>query len=337
MALPIYLPFERFIGDGTLATYPFDFKIYDKSEVLVVVKNASGTIVQEVRGDDTTYLSNVTFDSVDGGGEVVLLASLASDYEIFIFAAPEEPIQPSEFTNKRDFSLKRIEAALDRVVTYVARSFFLASRSVRLHDADDAEAFDARFPKGVSSITTNVIPYMGPGGWADPALWPALTDLSSAVAAAVAAAASQAAALTSQTAAASALTSATSAAAAAAASAASAAASAAAASSTPVSTGTYAAPQAVTTQIAFTGLAYFNTWYVQGNLADQTLSLNPRIAAATNLGQKLKVIVPHTATYKVTIPDGNGVQQNGPVVLEPGMSIDYEWAGSLWFETGRNA
>lgn len=103
----------------------------------------------------------------------------------------------------------------------------------------------------------------------------------------------------------------------------------------PSVTGTYDAPSALTTALAFVGTAWKNTWFVQGDGSDQTLSDNPRVAAGTNVGQELDIIVPHSATYKVTIPDGNGMNVNGPAILSPGDSLSLKWSGSVWFETGR--
>lgn len=338
MSIPINLTHEEFLGAGNLNEYTFDFKITSLDQLLVVVLDDAGLEVQRVTGEDATYIDSVEFDSVEGGGTVTLIDNLETDYRIFLFLAADDPVQTSRFKDKGRFSLESFEQAYDILTCFIQRAMFYAKRSIKLYDTDSLDDFDPTLPIGLSANTENKIPVVTDGGFAALSLWPTLTDLEAALDAAAAAQAAQAAAEDAAAAALAAQGVAEDALAAALDAQAAAEAAAAAADGTPEITGTYAAPSQVTTQIAFVGVKYHNTWFVEGSGADQTLSANPRIAAGTSVGQKLKVIVPHTATYKVTIPDGNGVVQNGPCVLEPGASIDYEFVGAQgWFEVGRNS
>lgn len=168
---------NHFTGTGSLAVYPFDFKIKSEDELLVIVSDASGNETKRVRGSDTSYLDSITFDAIEGGGEVTLLADLPSDYEIYLLLAPDEPVQDNSFRNQFDFSLKRIEAAFDQVIAYVQRLAYLAKYSLRLHDLDDLDAFDPMLPQGVSSNTDDRIPVVGGGGFAPVSTWPLVSDL----------------------------------------------------------------------------------------------------------------------------------------------------------------
>lgn len=166
----------------------------------------------------------------------------------------------------------------------------------------------------------------------------ATASATSATASAAAAAASAAAALVSENNAETAETNAAASAAAAATDAATAATAATAVTAIgPEVTGTRAAPSAIVAGIgvAFVGTKWFNTWFIHGSGGNVTISANPRVAAGTNVGQKLTLIVPSTAVNSVSIADGNGMDLNGPWVGDPGRSLDLEWDGTNWFELGR--
>jgi hypothetical protein len=137
---------EQVLGTGDQSVYTFEFKIFDKTDLLIYVQDASGDIVQEVRGDDTTFLASVTFDSIKGGGSVGLLADLTDEYVMTMFLAPDAPDQPASFPNKKSFTLPDIEGALDFLATLIQRVAWLSQRSVKMHDLDDIDFFDPTLP-----------------------------------------------------------------------------------------------------------------------------------------------------------------------------------------------
>ena len=67
---------EQVLGTGDTLVYTFGFKIFELSDLLIYVQDGSGNIVEEIRGDDTSFLSGVVFDPINGGGTVTLLAFL---------------------------------------------------------------------------------------------------------------------------------------------------------------------------------------------------------------------------------------------------------------------
>jgi hypothetical protein len=150
MARSQFAPREEFLGAGNLDTYTFDFKIEALEHLRVVVADDEGAVDQDVRGDDTTYLDSVTFDAVDGGGTVVLKADLPLDYRIILLQANDEPVQDSEFKNKFDFTLERLEAALDYQSGAIQRLAYQAARSVQVHDVDEIDDFDPQLPAGIA-------------------------------------------------------------------------------------------------------------------------------------------------------------------------------------------
>lgn len=150
MSRPYFAPKQVYTGNGSLDAYTFDFKITAKTQLLVVVVDADDLEVQRVRGDDVVFLTDVTFDSTLGGGEVTLAANLTSGHRMALLLADDQPAQAFEFSNKTSFSLKRIENALDVVVGAVQRLAFRARQAFRIHDLDDETTFDAQLPPGIA-------------------------------------------------------------------------------------------------------------------------------------------------------------------------------------------
>jgi len=153
MARTTYAPKQSYTGNGTLASYTFDFKIEELSQLLVIEVDDSGVETQRVRGTDIVYLSSVDFDPVDGAGTVNLAANLANNYKLFILLANDAPTQPYEFRNKGSFSLKRIELALDFLTGIIQRLTLRSSQSIKINDTDDETTFDTTLPRDIANNT----------------------------------------------------------------------------------------------------------------------------------------------------------------------------------------
>jgi hypothetical protein len=148
-----FAPRAEYIGNGSLAAYSFDFKLGSLDDLIVQVYSDSFVKTFRVDGNDTTYLSSVEFDPVDGGGLVTLASNLPSGHFLAILLANDAPTQDSEFSNKGTFTLKRIENAFDYVVGAIQRLAYLGSRSIRLSDVlSSSETFDTSLP--ISSTNT---------------------------------------------------------------------------------------------------------------------------------------------------------------------------------------
>lgn len=349
---------SEYIGTGLLSAYTFDFKITALSQLLILVTNASFVKTFEVRGDDVTYLTSVTFSNRDGGGTVNLTTALPSGHHLTILLADDAPEQPYEFRDKGDFTLRRFEDALDVLGGAIQRLSYLASRSLKISDSlIDAEPFDPTVPifttddldidnsdKILAIGDDNASIKLGPTTASiftaeANATQAAIDAAAQAEGAAADAAAAATAAASSATDAATAETAAEAAADAAdlsAASAAAAAASAASADATPTLTGTRAAPSVITAAggVAFTGTSYNNIWFITDDGADVDISKNPQIAAGI-VGQRLTLIYRGTNTLK--LDDGTGLDLNGPMVMTQGSMIDLLFDGTNWSEETRSA
>jgi len=335
MSIASYLVRSEYTGNGTLASYTFNFKIASTSHIIVMVTNATFVTTFRVRGTDITYLTSVTFDAVAGGGTVVLASNLPSGHFLTILLANDEPLQASEFKNKSDFTLSRFESALDVQAGAIQRLAYLVDRSLKISDSvKDAQTFDPTIPIHNTTVGTenNVDKVFCVGDDnASIKMGPTIVSLA---AQAAAAAASAAAALVSEGAASSSAAAALISQNAAAASAAAAAISAA--SLVTNITGTRLAPTAITAGggIAFSGSALFNTVYLSGSGGAVTITANPKIAAGTIIGQKLRLIVP-TGANEITITDTNGVDLDGTLIMAAGSAAEFEWDGTNWFIISR--
>ena len=157
MSRPNYDVKETYTGTGSLDEYTFDFKIEELSQLLVIEVDDNGVETQRVRGTDTTYLSGVVYDSVDGGGTVTLAANLTAAYTLMFLLANDAPTQPFEFFNKQSFNLRRFESAYDYLGGQIQRLAYLAKQSIRIHDIDDEESFDTQLPPSVIDAAGKMI------------------------------------------------------------------------------------------------------------------------------------------------------------------------------------
>jgi hypothetical protein len=150
MSRPLYDVKELYLGTGVLDSFTFDFKITALDQLLVIVVDDNGDEVERLRGDDTTFISSVDYDAVEGGGTVNLVDPLTADYTIILVLAPDEPTQDYEFRNKRSFTLRRFEDALDAIVGAVQRLTYRTKQAFKIHDLDDEEAFNTQLPPGIA-------------------------------------------------------------------------------------------------------------------------------------------------------------------------------------------
>lgn len=86
--------------------------------------------------------------------------------------------------------------------------------------------------------------------------------------------------------------------------------------------------------IPFNGEFYDNIIYIESTGGAIEITNNPRIAPGNLPGQRLTVIS-KSDTDTVSIPHGQGVNQNGNILMKLNNCIKYLWTGSEWFEENR--
>lgn len=102
----------------------------------------------------------------------------------------------------------------------------------------------------------------------------------------------------------------------------------------PSISGSIGTPTAITAVggVVFSGTSYSNTYFISGSGGAVTVTANPQISAATNVGQKLDLI---GGTNTVTLADGNGLSLNGSWVGGVNSALVLEWDGTVWHELTR--
>ena len=107
-------------------------------------------------------------------------------------------------------------------------------------------------------------------------------------------------------------------------------------SSAPSVTGTRASPTAVTAAggVSFSGSAYKNIAFIEGDAGAVDITVNPQIAAGSLVGQEL-TLIGRSDTNTVKLDDGTGLSLNGSAVLGADSIITLVWDGSAWSEVSR--
>jgi len=78
----------------------------------------------------------------------------------------------------------------------------------------------------------------------------------------------------------------------------------------------------------------FQTIFVQGSGGAVTITANPAITTGAVVGQEV-TLIGESDTNTLTINDGNGVSQNGPMLLRQNSAITYQADGTNWVEISR--
>lgn len=136
-----------YTGTGSLDTYTFDFKIERAKDLLIKKYDDTGLLTHSVRGDEIgSFLADLTFDEVAGGGEIELAANLPSGHKLVILLANDEPTQSFQFKSNFDQSLPRLEKAFDWVVGPIQRLVYRLKYMWTLPDNFDVDTFNMEIP-----------------------------------------------------------------------------------------------------------------------------------------------------------------------------------------------
>lgn len=134
MSIAEFKPRAEYIGADNLNEYSFDFKITNVDQIITRITGPLFDLICEVRGIDFVFVQGITYDAVLGKGVVSLTANLATNYNLTILLAPDAPIQTTEFRNKSDFTLRRLEQALDVQMSAIQRLSYSVQRALKLSD-----------------------------------------------------------------------------------------------------------------------------------------------------------------------------------------------------------
>lgn len=320
---------NNYVGNGSTASYAYDFKVFSISDLYVTVQDTSGNL------SHPSFSATGVGDSA--GGTITLTGgNLTLNYKITV-RSKRQLNQTSGIRNQGSGYRDLLEDTFDMVVLNEQQQQDEIDRSTKLPETVPSSAFDPTLPAKIVGATSLCLPTNSTGtGWEqDVTKWPSINTVNSAAGYAAQAAASASAASGSATDAASSETSAAADASAAAASAAAAAASALAASGFIV-LGTHSVPISVVgaATIGFTAGVQRTKKYIKGSGGAVTAG---DIQAGTIDGQEL-MLVSCDDTNSVTIDDSTNVVSKGMMVLQNNDIAVFNWdsAQSKWIFVSGN-
>jgi hypothetical protein len=131
-----------FIGNGSTTAFPFTFKVFTASDLVVTRANTAGAETVLTMGTNYTVSLNAN-QNTNPGGTVTLTSALASNFRLVITSAVPN-LQPVDITNNGGFYPKVINDALDRVTILSQQIALDASRSVKVPVTSDVTGDELR-------------------------------------------------------------------------------------------------------------------------------------------------------------------------------------------------
>lgn len=119
-----------FTGTGLLVTYPFAFKIFAGSDLLIQQTDAVGNVTNWTLGANFSVVLN-SDQSVSPGGTVTPFVALPTGYTLN-FTSAVALTQPASLTNSGGFFPKTIEDALDRLTILIQQALGFIGGALRV-------------------------------------------------------------------------------------------------------------------------------------------------------------------------------------------------------------
>jgi hypothetical protein len=117
-------------GNGSTTQFPFSFKVFSASDILVVRTDPSGVESNLVLGTDYTVALNADQDA-NQGGTITAITAPATGYLITITSQVQN-LQPVTLTNQGAFYPKVINDALDRATIQIQQVAEQVGRAVKV-------------------------------------------------------------------------------------------------------------------------------------------------------------------------------------------------------------
>jgi hypothetical protein len=120
-----------FAGNGVVTTFPFNFKVFAKTDIKVVIVNAAGASTTLVLDSDYSVALNVDQNNTPGGTVTypIIGSPLPTGYQLVELG--NLPIdQETDITNQGGFYPQVIEDMVDRATIQIQQVAELASRAI---------------------------------------------------------------------------------------------------------------------------------------------------------------------------------------------------------------
>jgi hypothetical protein len=146
-----------YTGTGSIATYAYGFKIFDKTDLRVIRQDTNE--VETVLVVDLDY--TVTGVGAASGGNVVLSSNLALNYKLCIRRA-RGILQDTSVTNQGTYYPETHEKSFDKLTMATQRVKRDADRSIKILESEDPSGFTLTLPKA-SSRASKVVGFDASG------------------------------------------------------------------------------------------------------------------------------------------------------------------------------
>jgi hypothetical protein len=127
----------QYIGDGTVSTYDFDFKVFEKSDLVVITTNLS-------TGVDTTLILTTNYtvalnadQDYNAGGTITLTAGALPTTQKLTISSNIPNLQPTDLSNQGGFYPDVINTSLDRATIQIQQLHDTIGRSLVSSISDD--------------------------------------------------------------------------------------------------------------------------------------------------------------------------------------------------------
>lgn len=130
-----------YTGTGAVSAFPFAFKVFGKTDILVVRTDTAG--VESVLAVDSDYTVAINANqNANPGGVVTLPSALASGFSLTITSSVPN-LQPTDLTNNGGFFPEVLNAAFDRIVIQIQQLAEQLGRTLK---------FSVSSPLGASAL-----------------------------------------------------------------------------------------------------------------------------------------------------------------------------------------
>ena len=121
-----------FDGNGTASSFPFYFKVFEATDLLVVLLNIATNVETELQiTANYTVSLNANQDATPGGTVTLVSGALASGYKLTITSNIGN-LQPTNLTNQGGFYPDVVEDALDRATIQIQQNAVTLDRSIKV-------------------------------------------------------------------------------------------------------------------------------------------------------------------------------------------------------------
>lgn len=136
----------RFTADGVLTAFDFGFKIFDTSELVVIVRDGVTGIETQMSSGTDYSVSSVNNDYSAGG--TVTFTAAPSDDDIVVITRLLEFKQPEDFDYNDDFEATKVEGGFDRTCMLIQQVNELTQRTVTVPVSDGINGIE--LPNSIS-------------------------------------------------------------------------------------------------------------------------------------------------------------------------------------------